>query len=98
MTLSDVRISRPAVRQLHDAYGAIPDRAAAGIWRDGMRAAVLGLALIPERCPLAPEVAGLDLPVHVLIFGRSFRCRVLYLIEDSGVTVLAIRPAPARAG
>ncbi len=53
-----VRVSEGARRQIDAEIARLFDAAGeayAVAWRDGLAAALAGLATLPERCPLAPE-------------------------------------------
>ena len=88
-----VRLTSVAVADLDRGWEwcRARDPAAADVWKQGLQAAVMSLALMPERCPPAPEAEGLGQQVLALVFGRLLRCRVLFRIAQDGVTVLTIR-------
>jgi plasmid stabilization system protein ParE len=47
-------------------------------WFDGIWAAIHSLAENPFRCALAPESDDLDMPIHLLLFGRRNRQYKIY--------------------
>jgi plasmid stabilization system protein ParE len=66
---------------------------AAGRWLKRARQAARSLAHHPARCPLAPESASFDEPVHQLLFGSGNRgtYRFLFTVMDETVYVLHVR-------
>jgi plasmid stabilization system protein ParE len=64
--------------------------ARAKTWARELRAAIRGLAELPERHPLAPESDEFDFDIRQLIVGRY---RILYTITDKRVSVLHVRGA-----
>jgi len=58
-----------------------------------MRKHIMSLARNPERCPLAPETATLELEIRELFYGIGNRgtYRVLFVISSEEVAVLNVR-------
>jgi len=72
-----------------------PGRAAR--WFEGLSRALLSLAEMPQRCPLAPEVETLGVELRQLLYGRRTGVyRIIFRIEETAqpepvVRVIAIR-------
>jgi toxin ParE1/3/4 len=74
-------------------YIAVDNPAAGQKFIAGLRTKLKTLALMPARCPLAPE-NGLDgLVIRHLIYGRY---RILFAIDDEQVAILQVRHGARR--
>ena len=97
-----VRTSARAKRDLDEILGWLLSRGAglAGLrWFEGLRDALLSLANLPERCPLAPENRNFPTEVRQLLYGRTgHRYRVLFTIKRDTVVILHIRHGHRRPG
>ena len=94
-----VVIERPAWRDIDEAYEwlykRVPEHAVR--WFNSLEAAILGLAVRPERCPLAAESEELGREIRQLLHGRrSGRYRVLFEIRRITVHVLHVRHGKRR--
>jgi plasmid stabilization system protein ParE len=76
-------------------YRYIRDRApqAAKKWLSEVRSSIKTLSRFPERCPMAPESAFLQMPIRQLFFGAGNRgtYRILFIVNDKSVNVLHVR-------
>jgi plasmid stabilization system protein ParE len=88
-------VTPAAKADLRDIYRYIRHRAprAATQWIASARASIKTLSHFPERCPLAPESAHLDLPIRQMLLGAGNRgtYRVLFVIVDKSVQVIHVR-------
>jgi len=89
-----VVITEPADQNFRAHFDWIRERSIQGAenWRAKMIEAVRSLAKAPERHALARESSVFPVPIHCLLVGKqrsSFR--VLYVIADAEVRILAIR-------
>ena len=68
-----VEIARNAEAELEELYLWVVARAPhqGAKWFNGLERAVLSLAQLPKRCPVAPESINPDQPVRVRIYGRK---------------------------
>ena len=65
--------------------------AAAARWQDRIQASIDSLAVHPERCPEADEVASLNLDLRVLLSGRCPHVyRILFRIVGQSVLVYRV--------
>ncbi len=61
-------------------------------WFQGLETAVVSLAKMPERCPLAPENDSVPFEMRQLLYGsKRHRYRILFTIEGNRVIILRIR-------
>jgi plasmid stabilization system protein ParE len=104
-----IRLQERAVRDITAAYIRIEQLVTLEVadqWRDGLRAAVAGLAAAPRRYPLAPEKFSREVR-HLLYRRTGSRAayRVLFTISGEDprasnpptVTILHVRHAAARS-
>ena len=92
-----VRIASRAERDLASLDGQINavDSAAARQWYEGLKRAILGLAMRPNRCPVTPE----NKKLRHLLYGRKPHVyRVVYHVNErrKQVDVLHIRHGARR--
>jgi toxin ParE1/3/4 len=87
-----VRVAARAERDLSYLYEEInaPDSATARRWYEGLRRAILGLAVHPKHCPATPEKRNLR---HLLYGHKPNVYRVIYRVNErrKQVDVLHIR-------
>ena len=92
-----VRIARRAERDLSYLYEEInaPDSAAARRWYQGLKQAILSLAVHPKRCTATPENKNLR---HLLYGHKPNVYRVIYRVNErqKQVDVLHIRHGARR--
>jgi len=61
-------------------------------WFVALRAAIVSLATLPSRCPLAPENQDSPIELRQLLYGsRPHVYRILFAIEGTTIQVLHIR-------
>src|SRR5205823_9035701 len=96
------RMSLPVVVQprartdLREAYQWLAERSprAAARWFQGISRAIQSLTDQPERCPLAPEADVFPFPIRQLLYGkRTGVYRILFVVQENAVSVLAVRHA-----
>jgi toxin ParE1/3/4 len=87
-----VKITRRAQRDLASIYRSInaPSSSAAVTWYLGLRDAIRGLRLSPNRCPVTPEDKELR---HLLYGNMPYVYRVIYHVVESQkeVDILHVR-------
>ena len=90
-----VIVTPAAEGDLSTAYHHIRGQAphAARDWIRRARQSAKSLAHRPERCPLAPESASFDQPIHEMFFGSGNRgtYRFLFVVLDQSVYILHVR-------
>ena len=84
--------ARQEISAIHD-YIAERAPQAAQHWIDGIVAAIQSLAIQPQRFSLAEEAADFHYEIRQMLYGRKRNHRVIYLIKDDLVAVLAVRHA-----
>jgi mRNA-degrading endonuclease RelE of RelBE toxin-antitoxin system len=61
---------------------------AASRWYNGLEEAVYGLAIYPDRCPVAPEARKLRRELRHLLYGKKPHVyRVIYQVDERRQTV-----------
>jgi toxin ParE1/3/4 len=73
---------------------------AAAQWFNGLASALDGLAILPHRCPLAPEAVEVNLELRHLLYGKKPHVyRIVYEVDEAQKTVwlLTIRHGARRA-
>jgi toxin ParE1/3/4 len=61
---------------------------AASRWYNGLEGAVCGLAIYPDRCPVAPESRKLRRELRHLLYGKKPHVyRVIYQVDERRQTV-----------
>lgn len=85
-----VELTEGALADVDEIYAWIHARApeAAARWFAGFEDHVASLALLPDRCPVAPESAAFHREVRHLLFGRY---RILFTIAGGSVQVMHVR-------
>lgn len=94
MTRFRVIIQPPASAEMEKAFLWIAERnpEAAAKWFNGLQEAILGLAIFPDRCPLAPENDAFKEEIRQLIYGRrEGRYQIYFTIRADSVHVLHVR-------
>ena len=87
-------LARSAVRRNSDWLRRKYSARTAARWNDEIEAAIVGLAVHPERCPEADEAADLGMDLRVLLHGRRPHVfRVLFTIDGNTVNVHHVRHA-----
>ena len=94
MTRFHVIIQPSASAEMEEAFLWIAGHnlEAAVKWFNGLQAAVQGLEIFPERCPLAPENDAFRDEIRQLIYGRrGGRYRIFFTIRSNAVHILHVR-------
>jgi plasmid stabilization system protein ParE len=92
-----LRISAQVERDVDEIFDWIASRSRVGArrWYEHYRLVVGELVRVGGNCPTAPEADALGLPLREQLFhtprGRTYR--VVFLIDDETVDVLAVRGA-----
>lgn len=78
------------LRVLYIEKNAIESIAAAR-WFNRLESALDGLAELPYRCPLAPEVTEINIELRQLLYGKKPHVyRIIYEVDEARRTVLLI--------
>jgi plasmid stabilization system protein ParE len=87
-----VEIARSAVADLEELYLWVVARAPhqGARWFNGLERAVLSLAELPKRCPVAPESFHPGLPVRVLNYGRKPHVYCIFFTVDDDAHVVHV--------
>ena len=90
----EVIILPSAERNIDEAYLwlAEHDPDAAIRWYDRLREVIFSLAVLPERCPLAPESKNINAEIREIFHGRRrHKYRILFTVTQNTVHVLHVR-------
>lgn len=60
-------------------------------WRDDIGKGIIGLEVLPESHPIAPESDDFDCEIRYLLIGRGVPWRVFFTIDEETVYVLHVR-------
>ena len=64
---------------------------AADEWLTGIRETILGLGILPDANPIAPESQDFEFPIRRALYGKATRWRIYYAVIDGAVQVLHVR-------
>ena len=95
-----VRLSPRAESELEEAHGWATQHApaTAAAWLQRFKVALLTLAENPERCQLAAEDKQLRCGLRQFLYGKKPNVfRVLFVLADPDVRIVAIRRASRRS-
>ncbi|HJY83723.1 MAG TPA: type II toxin-antitoxin system RelE/ParE family toxin [Candidatus Binatia bacterium] len=94
-----VIIEAPAQADMQEAYRWIAQESSerAARWYNGLVDVITSLAMLPERCPFAPENAFFPEDIRQLLYGkRSGVYRILLTVAEDTVHVLHVRHGARR--
>ena len=64
---------------------------AADQWLAGIRETILGLGMLADAHPIAPESQDFDIPIRRTLYGKATRWRIYYAVIDEAVQILHVR-------
>src|SRR5262249_56210476 len=94
-----VIIEAPAQADMQEAYRWIAQESSerAARWYNGLVDVITSLAMLPERCPFAPENAFFPEDIRQLLYGkRSGVYRILFTVAEDTLHLLPLPPSPTR--